>query len=57
MIDWNAIIWFVVWAVVILASAGLVIWLIFASFAAARFRAVKKDFDKGFDSDFFKNHR
>lgn len=57
MIDWNSIIWFVIWAVVILVSLGLVAWVVIAAFAARTFKAAKKDFDKGFDSDFFRRNR
>jgi len=56
-IDWNAIIWFVIWAAVALAAIGIIIWIVVAAFAARQFKAVKADFDKGFDSDFFKNRR
>ena len=61
MIDWNSIIWFVIWAAVILVSLGLIIWASLALFAARQFKSVKSDFkadfDKGFDSDFFKSSR
>ena len=56
-IDWNAIIWFVIWAAVIIVGLWFVIWITVVSFAARNFKAVKKDFDRGFDSDFFKNPR
>jgi hypothetical protein len=56
-IDWNAIIWFVIWAAVALVSVGLVIWIVVAAVAARHIKAVRADFDKGFDSDFFKNNR
>lgn len=57
MPDWNSIIWFIIWAVVILATCGLIIWAILAVLATRAFKAAKKDFDKGFESDFFKrNH-
>jgi len=55
--DWEPIIWFVIWAVVILASVALVIWAGIAIFAARQFKEVREDFDKGFESDFFKRHR
>ena len=57
MPDWNSIIWFIIWAVVIFAAAVIAIWIAVASFAARRFKAIRKDFDKGFDSDFFKRNR
>jgi hypothetical protein len=55
--DWEAIIWFIIWAVVILAGAGLILWAVIAGFAISTARAAKKDFDKGFESDFFKSAR
>ena len=56
-IDWNAIIWTVIWVVGALVVLGLITWIVFASFAARQFKAISKDFDKGFDSDFFKSTR
>ena len=56
-IDWNSIIWFVIWAAVIISAFVLVAWVTFASFIARRVKAEQRDFDKGFDSDFFKNAR
>ena len=56
-IDWNAIIWFVIWAAVIIAALWLVIWITVASIAARQFKEVRRDFDKGFDGDFFKSVR
>lgn len=40
-----SIIWFVIWAAVILASIGLIIWLIVFTFAAKQFRRISKEFD------------
>lgn len=56
-IDWNAIIWFVIWAAVVIIGLWLIIWASVAAFAARQFKAVKSDLNKGFDSDFFKNAR
>ncbi|GAB3125772.1 hypothetical protein [Glaciibacter psychrotolerans] len=56
-IDWNAIIWFVIWAAAVIASLWLIIWVTVASIAVRRAKAFKADFDKGFDSEFFKRHR
>lgn len=55
--DWGAIIWFVIWAVVIFAAIALAVWITMAVFAARTVRKVSSDFDKGFDSEFFKRHR
>ena len=41
--EWADLIWFIVWGVVI--------------FAAKKAKAFHADFDKGFDSDFFKRNR
>ena len=56
-IDWNSIIWFVIWAAVIIAAVAFTIWVVFALFVARRIKESRRDFDKGFDSDFFKNAR
>jgi hypothetical protein len=44
MLDWNAIIWFVIWAVVIFAAVGLAVWVVMFSLMLRS----HKEFEKGF---------
>ena len=55
--EWAALVWFIVWAVVIGAAVIIAIWVGFFIFATKKARALQADFDKGFDSDFFKRNR
>jgi heme/copper-type cytochrome/quinol oxidase subunit 2 len=44
VIDWNAIIWFVIWAAVVFASIALIVWIVFATIAARHIRRVNDEF-------------
>lgn len=57
LIDWNAIVWFIIWSAAIFIGLSMVVWIIVASIAAFVAKSVKDDFDKGFESDFFKRNR
>jgi len=60
-INWEPIIWFVIWAGVILASVGIIIWASVAAIAASNFRKINKSMtsrsDDPFDTPFFRNRR
>ena len=55
--EWADLIWFIVWGVVIFAAVVIAIWVAFVIFATKKAKAFHADFDKGFDSDFFKRNR
>ena len=46
--DWNALIWTVVWVVGGLIALGLVAWIIIASVVAKNFNRVSKSVASGF---------
>lgn len=53
MNTWIDIVWFVIWAAVILIGLGIITWIVVAAVTVRSVRNFNKDFDRGFDSDFF----
>ncbi|WP_157509573.1 hypothetical protein [Leifsonia sp. Root4] len=45
-IDWNAIIWFVIWAAVTIAGFWLIAYIAIATFAARQFKKMSNDMDE-----------
>lgn len=48
--EWADLIWFIVWAVVILAGVGLALWAVLAVFAMRRFKKTEEIVRSRFDS-------
>jgi hypothetical protein len=59
--NWEAVIWFVIWAVVILAGLGVAAWIVIAVLAASNMRRITKSItsqtDDPFDAPFFRRNR
>jgi hypothetical protein len=52
--EWKDLIWFIVWGVAILGAVVTTIWAVVVIIAAKTAKKIHADFDKGFDSNFFK---